>query len=218
MNTPALPAARAIRVMIADDHTLFRQGVAQLLGAAGMRVIGQVATGRDAVRHALNLHPDVTLLDLDMPGLNSLDVLGAMLEADPASRVIAIAEQVQVSEVLAAKRAGARGYLAKTATADELTVLIRAVDAGEWVFERPAAPIQHRCRSGTLEAAALGRREHDLLRLLAQGLSNQKMATQLDFSEKTIRNRLSELFATLKVHNRTQAAVYALRTGIAVLH
>lgn len=213
MMTERAVGAAQIRVMIVDDHALFRQGVGRLLEAAGMRVIAGARDGREGIRFAASLRPDVTLIDLDMPGLSGVQTIQATLQVRPVSRIIALASSADPLESFRAREAGAKGCLTKTARGDELVSLIRQVHAGEPVLDdtrptRVAAPDT---------AVPLSIRECELLRLVAEGLGNHEIAQRLSVSEKTIRNRMSQTFATLKVHNRTQAAVYALRTGIAAL-
>ena len=212
MMTEQAVGAAQIRVMIVDDHALFRQGVGRLLEAAGMRVIAGARDGREGIRFGASLRPDVTLIDLDMPGLSGVQTIQATLQERPASRIIALASSVDPFQSVRAREAGAKGCLTKTARGDELVTLIRRVHAGEPVLDdtRPAMV--------AAPDTALSIRECELLRLVAEGLGNHEIAVRLSVSEKTIRNRMSQTFAALKVHNRTQAAVYALRTGIAVLH
>ncbi len=214
MMTERGGGAAQIRVMIVDDHALFRQGVGRLLETAGMRVIAGARDGREGVRYTASLRPDVTLIDLDMPGLSGVQTIQATLQGRPASRIIALTSPDDPCQWFRAREAGAKGCLPKTARGDELVTLIRQVYAGEPVLD----VTQHTRVTSPATATPLSVRECELLRLVAQGLGNHEIAQRLSVSEKTIRNRMSQTFAALKVHNRTQAAVYALRAGIAVLY
>ncbi len=213
MKTERAAGAAQIRVMIVDDHALFRQGVGRLLEAAGMRVIAGARDGWEGVRYAASLRPDVTLIDLEMPGLSGMQTIRATLHERPESRIIALASSADPSQSFRARETGVKGCLTKTARGDELIAMIRQVHADEPVLEIVRAVRTVRTEQGV----PLSGRECELLRLVAEGLGNHEIAARLSVSEKTIRNRMSETFAALHVHNRTQAAVYALRAGIAVL-
>ena len=215
MKTENAGDGTELRVLIVDDHALFRQGVGRLLETAGMRVVAGAGDGREGVRAAVALRPDVTLIDLDMPGLSGLQTIQAVMQERSVGRIIALASSADPFVAFRAGQAGARACLPKTARGDELVALIRRVHAGEELPEAPQAPPA--TRFPELPGLPSGR-ECELLRLVAEGLANHQIAARLSVSEKTIRNRMSQTFAALKVHNRTQAAVYALRTGIASLH
>jgi NarL family two-component system response regulator LiaR len=215
-----------IRLLLCDDHAMFRQGLRSILETEeGFRVIGEVATGREAVRHALATHPDIILMDIQMPDLDGVAATKTILEEFSDAKVIILTMYRQDRYVFEAIKAGARGYLLKDADADDLISAIRRVHDGETLLraelaasvldefkrakEEPAHP-EHRL-------SELTDREATILRLLAQGDSNAEIAEALGVSEKTVRNRLSEIFSKLRLNNRTQAALYALREGIATL-
>ncbi|WP_025567494.1 response regulator transcription factor [Deinococcus wulumuqiensis] len=203
-----------IRVLLADDHALFRQGLRSLLESEGMRVIGEAANGREAVRYAADTQPDVILMDIQMPELDGVKATQSILEINPHSRVIMITMYRQDRYVFEAVKAGARGYILKDADAGTLIDAITRVAAGEALLDdfrdkREELPSE--------KHADLNERETMILKLLAQGFSNQDIALRLDISEKTVRNRLSEIFTKLQLNNRTQAALYAIREGIANL-
>lgn len=214
------------RLLLCDDHAMFRQGVRNILETEDdFRVIGEAATGREAVRHALQTKPDVILMDIQMPELDGVAATKAILAEFPEAKVIILTMYRQDRYVFEAIKVGARGYLLKDADAGHLIDAIRRVADGEALLNPGmAAEILDEFRKsselpshGEHKLTALSEREADILRLLAQGQSNQAIAEALDISEKTVRNRLSEIFSKLRINNRTQAALYALREGIATL-
>ena len=214
------------RLLLCDDHAMFRQGLRSILETEeDLRIIGEAATGREAVRHALSTSPDVVLMDIQMPELDGVAATKAILAEDPDIRVIVLTMYRQDRYVFEAIKAGARGYMLKDAGAGDLIDSIRRVAAGETLLnaEMAASILDEFRKTEALPAhpehriSELTEREEDILRHLAQGASNQEIAERLDVSEKTVRNRMSEIFAKLRLNNRTQAALYALREGIASL-
>ena len=217
-----------IRVLLCDDHAMFRQGLKSILETEDdFRIIGEAATGREALRYALETRPDVVLMDIQMPELDGVAATKAILAEVPEVRVIILTMYRQDTYVFEAIKAGARGYLLKDADANDLISAIRRVRSGETLLNAEmASSILDEFKKVKAEQlpehpehklSELTEREADILRLLAQGVSNQEIAEALDVSEKTVRNRLSEIFSKLRLNNRTQAALYALREGIASL-
>lgn len=212
-----------IRVLLADDHALFRQGLRSLLEAEGFRIIGEAANGREALRYAAQTQPDVILMDIQMPELDGVGATRSILEVNPDARVIMITMYRQDRYVFEAVKAGARGYILKDADAATLIDAIRRVAAGEALLDADLAQSvlddfrEKRAGLPSGRHSDLNDRETTILKLLAQGFSNQDIALRLDISEKTVRNRLSEIFNKLQLNNRTQAALYAIRQGIAPL-
>ncbi len=211
-----------IRILIADDHALFREGLKSLLEAEpDFRVIGEAQNGREALRAALETQPDVILMDIQMPGLDGVGATKEILKENPEAKVVMLTMYRQDAYVFEAVKAGARGYLLKDASAEELVDAIRRVYAGEVLLDAELAEqiIQDfhakAAQIPTASRADLTEREVQILRLLAQGATNQEIADDLGISEKTVRNRLSEIFAKLHLNNRTQAALYAIREGLA---
>jgi len=207
-----------IRILLADDHALFRQGLKSLLEAEGdLRVIGEAKDGREALRAALETNPDVILMDIQMPGLDGVGATKEILKEKPDAKVVMLTMYRQDAYVFEA----ARGYLLKDASADELIDAVRRVAAGEVLLDAELAEqiIQDfRAKEAEIpksRRADLTDREVQILRLLAQGATNQEIADELGISEKTVRNRLSEIFAKLHLNNRTQAALFAIREGLA---
>jgi len=215
-----------IRLLLCDDHAMFRQGVRSILETEDdFRIIGEASTGREAVRHALETKPDVILMDIQMPELDGVAATKAILAENPEARVIILTMYRQDRYVFEAIKVGARGYLLKDADANVLIDAIRRVNDGEALLNpEMAAEILNEFRKSRElpldpehRLSELSEREAEILRLLAQGQSNQEIAGELEISEKTVRNRLSEIFSKLRLNNRTQAALYALREGIATL-
>ena len=215
------------RILLCDDHALFRQGLKSILETEeAFRTIGEAATGREAVRYALQTRPDVVLMDIQMPDLDGVAATKAILAEQPETKVIILTMYRQDTYVFEAIKVGARGYLLKDADANDLIDAIRRVAEGETLLNAEmAASILSEFKK-VKEAvpehpehrlSELTEREADILRLLAQGASNIQIADALNVSEKTVRNRLSEIFSKLRLNNRTQAALYALREGIASL-
>ena len=213
-----------IRVLLADDHAMFRQGLKSLLESEpDIRVIGEASSGRDAVRYAADTKPDVIVMDIQMPELDGVKATQSILEINPTANVIILTMYRQDSYVFEAVKAGARGYLLKDVDATVLIDAIRRVTEGETLLDPEMAQSvleDFRVKKESLpdeKRGDLTEREAAILRLLAQGSSNQEIALKLNISEKTVRNRLSEIFAKLQLNNRTQAALYAIREGLASL-
>jgi two-component system, NarL family, response regulator LiaR len=213
-----------IRILLADDHALFRQGMKSLLESEpDLRVIGEAQNGREAVRYAADTKPDIILMDIQMPELDGVRATQSILEINAQANVIILTMYRQDSYVFEAVKAGARGYLLKDADASELIDAIRRVNDGDTLLDPEMAKNvleDFHAKKESLpdeKRGDLTEREAAILRLLAQGSSNQEIALKLNISEKTVRNRLSEIFAKLQLNNRTQAALYAIREGLASL-
>lgn len=210
-----------IRILLVDDHALFRQGLASLLASEeGFRVVGEARDGREALRYALEIKPDIILMDIQMPGIDGVQATREILREWPEARVIVLTMYRQDAYVFEAVKAGARGYLLKDVDARELIESIRRVHAGEVLLDPELAEqiIQDFKEKRVAEPnppSELSEREVQILKLVAQGRTNQEIADHLGLSEKTVRNRLSEIFQKLHLNNRTQAALYALREGLA---
>ncbi|HEU4741350.1 MAG TPA: response regulator transcription factor [Meiothermus sp.] len=210
-----------IRIVLADDHALFRQGLRSLLEAEpDLRVIGEAKDGREALRHALEAHPDIVLMDIQMPGLDGVQATQEILREWPQAKVIMLTMYRQDAYVFEAVKAGARGYMLKDADAKDLLEAIRRVNNGEVLLDAELAEQIIQDFKAKREAtpkphAELSDREVQILKLVAQGYTNLEIAGELSLSEKTVRNRLSEIFQKLHLNNRTQAALYALREGLA---
>ncbi len=220
----ACTIAQMIRILLADDHALFRQGLKSLLETEDdLRVIGEAQTGREAVRYAADTKPDVILMDIQMPELDGVKATQSILEINPNANVIILTMYRQDSYVFEAVKAGARGYLLKDVDSTALIAAIHQIYEGGTLLDPEMAKNvleDFRVKKESLpdeNRGDLTEREAAILRLLAQGSSNQEIALKLNISEKTVRNRLSEIFAKLQLNNRTQAALYAIREGLASL-
>ena len=216
---------KKIRVLIADDHTMVRQGLSQICNAEmDLEVVGQAANGAEARLLVERLRPHVVIMDINMPVLDGVQATRQITTAFPEMGVIILTLYRQDEHVFEAINAGARAYLLKEADSDELRSAIRAVAGGEALLDPAIARkmidefrrIQESV-TGPDGATPLSGRDLDILRLVAQGLDNNAIAERLFLSEKTVRNRLSGIFEALHVSNRTQAALYALRKGLARL-
>jgi DNA-binding NarL/FixJ family response regulator len=210
-----------IQVLIADDHAHFRAGVrALLLTEADLEVIGEVATGEEAVEQATSLQPDVILMDLNMPGLNGIEAARRILQASPHIAILMLTMFEDDDSVFAAMRAGARGYLLKGAPKAEVLRAIRAVASGEVIFGASIAARMMRFfaaiephKPSPIFPGLTGR-EREILALMAQHKTNPEIAAQLGLSEKTVRNNVSNIFDKLQVIDRAQAILKAREAGL----
>jgi DNA-binding NarL/FixJ family response regulator len=209
-----------IRVLIADDHALFRYGVRAMLASEDdFEVSGEAATGEEAVELAAELAPDVILMDIQMPGINGIEATRRIVEKDPKVGVVVVTMFEENDSVFAAMRAGARGYVLKGADADEVIKVVRAVAEGEAHFGPDIARRLMGFFSSpgpeTREAfPELTVREREVLDLVARGLGNAEIARRLYLSEKTVRNHVSHVFLKLQVADRPQAIVRAREAGL----
>lgn len=206
-----------VRILLIEDQTLMRQGLRTLLELEpGMQVIGEAADGQSGVRLALEMRPDVILMDVQMPGMNGVEATAALCAAWPAARVIILTTFDRDDYVFQAIRAGALGYLLKDAPADELMRTIRRVHAGEAFIQPEIASrtLRELLRPQQAPLEPLSEREHQVLILLAQGSSNKDIASRLVISEGTVKNHVSNILGKLQAENRTQAVEIARRHGL----
>ena len=209
----------SMKILIADDHTLMRQGLRQLCeGMGGFTVVAESENGARAVALARTAQPDVILMDIVMPGVDGVEAIRQIVGETPAARIIALTMYRQEQYMLDAIRAGARGYLLKTVDAGDLIAAIEAVHRGDYLID----PLIASRVLGELHLAAppqvphvepLTEGEMAVLRLVARGVDNQEIAQALNYSVYTVANRLRTIYEKLHVTNRTQAALYALRQG-----
>lgn len=215
-----------IRVLIADDHQLFRDGLrALLLAAPDTEVVGEAASGRGAIRLAADSRPDVILMDIKMPDMDGIEATRAIVAADPRVGVLMVTMFEDDQSVFAAMRAGARGYVLKGARHDEMLRAIRAVASGEAIFSPSiAARMMNFFTAGHAAGLAAGspelafpeltERELEILTLIARGESNIAIADILTISVKTVRNHVSSIFNKLQVADRAQAVIRARDAGL----
>jgi DNA-binding NarL/FixJ family response regulator len=212
----------ALRVLIVDDHDLFRTGLRNLLEEQGIQVVGEAAAGNEAVRAVRELAPDVVVMDLNMPGMSGVEATRHINSVAPLTRVLVLTISDQDSDVLDAILAGACGYLLKDSSIQELMAGIRAASIGESLISpHIAAKVLQRVRStSTVPAIAetiraeLSDREIEVLKLIANGKDNAQIAGELHISPKTVKNHISNILMKLQIDNRIQAAVYAVKSGI----
>jgi two-component system, NarL family, response regulator LiaR len=207
-----------IRVLLADDHAVLRLGLRTLIATEpGMTVVGEASNGAEAVEQARFCHPGVVLLDLVMPGTDGLYALERLMALDAPPRVIVFTSYAEDDKLFPAIRAGAQGYLLKETDPREVLAAIRDVAQGGSALHpavaRRVLREMSRPPQGELAEEPLTEREAEVLILLARGFSNQEIALRLAVRERTIRSHVSSILAKLHLANRTQAALYALRSG-----
>lgn len=210
-----------IHVLIADDHQLFRDGLkALLLSTSEMDVVGEAATGQEAIRLASKHQPDVILMDIQMPDMDGISATRQIVEANPNVKILIVTMFEDDQSVFSAMRAGARGYVLKGAKHDEMLRAIRAVYSGEAIFSAAIASRMISFFSNTRAQipqenfADLTDREREILTLIARGQSNAEIAETLTISVKTVRNHASNIFSKLQVADRAQAAIIAKDAGL----
>ena len=209
-----------IRVLIADDHPLFREGMrGRLDRVADVAVVGEAASGDEAVELAHKLEPDVILMDIKMPGLNGIEATREILRASPQIGVLMLTMFEDDDSVFAAMRAGAKGYLLKDSGGEGVVHAIRAVASGEAVFgpgvaERILGFFSAPRAAPRRAFPELTEREEEVLSLVAQGKSNREIARQLFVSLKTVRNHVSNILLKLQVADRAQAVIRARDAGM----
>ncbi len=213
-----------LRVLLADDHDLFRTGLRNLLEEhGGVQVLGEAANGAEAVRLVRELAPDVVVMDLNMPSMGGVEATRHIAALSPLTRVIVLTISDQDADVMDAIVAGACGYLLKDASvADVVNGIRSACLGGSLISPTIAAKVLQRVRATTPNAemaqtiqAELSDRELEVLKLIANGKDNAQIAAELVISPKTVKNHISNILMKLQMSNRIQAAVYAVRSGLA---
>ena len=209
-----------LTILIADDHPIFRKGLRALLASmSDVDLVGEVASGEEAIQLAEQVQPDVILMDLQMPGGGGLAAIRQIIQTSPHIRILVVTMFQDDDSVFAAMRAGARGYVLKDMSDEEISRAIVSVGSGEAIFSpaiaermmtffaaRPAVPLD--------VFPDLTESERNVLRLMARGVSNEAIAQQLSFSTKTVRNYVSNIFSKLQVADRAQAIVRARDAGL----
>jgi two-component system NarL family response regulator len=211
-----------LRIVLADDHEMFRSALRHGLEESGrVRVVGQAATGTAAVTLARDEVPDVVVMDLSMPGIGGAEATRRILDASPNARVLVLTASAEEADVLEAVVAGACGYLLKTAGIDDLLSGIEAAAAGHALISPSIAGrlLEHiRTRPPLPDPAPVPRlspRELEVLKLVAEGKDNAEIGKELFISPKTVKNHISNILMKLQISNRIQAAVFAVRRGLA---
>jgi DNA-binding NarL/FixJ family response regulator len=213
-----------IRVMVVDDHPMWRDAVTRDLREAGFEVVAEAGTSEEALRRAEATRPEVVVLDLQIPGLGGVEVTRRLVAADPSVRVLILSASGEQADVLAAVKAGAAGYLVKSATRDEFLEAVRRTAEGDAVFTPGLAGLvlgefrrlSARDSARTAEPAAprLTERETEVLRLVAKGLSYKDIAERLVLSHRTVQNHVQNTLRKLQLHNRVELVRYALQAGL----
>jgi DNA-binding NarL/FixJ family response regulator len=211
-----------LRILVAEDHPLFRKGMISLLSSVPeFEVVGEAATGEEAVVRAAQLQPDVILMDLQMPQVNGIEATRTILQESPSVRILVVTLFEDEDSVFMALRAGARGYVLKDADEEVVVHAIRAVGRGEAIFSPAVASrvLAYFAASppggGPPQAfPTLTEREREILKLIAQGHPNPSIARQLSLSTKTVGNYVSNIFTKLRVADRTQAIIRAREAGL----
>lgn len=208
-----------MRILVADDHSLFRDGIVSLLEAAGFEVVGQVGDGREALTETRRLNPDVVLLDISMPEMNGLEALKILREESPDVHVVMLTVSEDDADLLEAIQAGASGYLLKSLSAEAFIELLKGLERDEAAISsqtttRLIKSIGTQTASKHEPFEKLTEREVGLLRLVADGLSNRAIAQELSISENTVKYHMKNIFQKLNAQNRTEAVTLAMQSGI----
>jgi DNA-binding NarL/FixJ family response regulator len=211
-----------LRVLVVDDHDLFRTGLRNLLEEEGVNVVGEAENGETAIRLAADLAPDVVIMDLNMPGAGGVETTRRLASLAPLARVVVLTISADDDDVMNAVMAGACGYLLKDSSMQEVIAGIRAASEGESLISpQIATKVLQRLRAQSKDAdaaatirAELSDRELEVLKLIANGKDNAQIASELFISPKTVKNHISNILMKLQIENRIQAAVYAVRSGI----
>jgi RNA polymerase sigma factor (sigma-70 family) len=209
--------------MVVDDHPMWCDAVVRDLEAAGLAVVGTASTGREALDRARATRPQVVVLDLQIPPPNGVEVTATLIQEDPTVRVLILSASGEQGDVLDAVKAGATGYLVKSASSDELVTAVRRVAGGDTVFTPGLAGLvlgEYRRLSEAPRASAdpalprLTERETEVLRLVAKGLSYKQIAERLVLSHRTVQNHVQNTLGKLQLHNRVQLVRYAIEQGL----
>jgi DNA-binding NarL/FixJ family response regulator len=225
MNQPLQVDEQAlaqVRVLIVDDHDLFRSGLRNLLEDEGVHVVGEASAGQEALNIVREVAPDVVVMDLNMPGMGGVEATRHISTIAPLTRVVMLTISDQDNDVIDAILAGACGYLLKDSSIHELIAGIKAASQGESLISPTiASKVLQRVRASSTQPeientirAELSEREIEVLKLIANGKDNAMIAGELHISPKTVKNHISNILMKLQIDNRIQAAVYAVRSGI----
>lgn len=213
----------AISVMIADDHSLIREGLRQLLEFDGsIKVVGEAANGVECLENLEKYDPEVLLLDINMPEMNGIEVLKKMKESQSAVKVLILTVHNELEYLMNAVDIGVEGYIMKDSESAELKKAIRAVRDGENYIQPSLIPaLNNQLMNRDVDkdkVASLTNRELEVLVQVANGMFNKEIATNLNISERTVKNHISNIFKKIEVSDRTQAAVFAIKNNIIKLY
>jgi DNA-binding NarL/FixJ family response regulator len=221
---PPSQQAGPVRVLVADDHPMWREAVARDLEDAGYQVVATAASGAEAIRRAAATRPQVVLTDLQMPGVDGVEATRQIVAADPRVRVLVLSASGEHADVLEAVKAGATGYLVKSASRDELLDAVARTANGDAVFTPGLAGLvlgEFRRMSNQPADTALGppggtltERETEILRLVAKGLSYKEIARRLVISHRTVQNHVQNTLGKLQLHNRVELVRFAIASGL----
>lgn len=212
-----------IRVVIADDHPLIREGLRRVLSLdKQIQVVGEAANGEEAIELVTNTQPHVILMDLNMPRFSGMDAAKVILQANPAVRIIALTVEDSERKIVELIKNGVSGYLLKDVSVEALVSTIKAVHAGETVITPQVTQALLKetleggrgAASGESVSEALTTREMEIIRLIAAGKNNKDIAEELYISQKTVKNHISSIFRKINVQDRTQAALYAIKSNL----
>ena len=206
-------AGNAVKIVIVEDHALVREGTAELLRRdPGLRVLGQAGTAEEALELLSDLRPDIALVDVELPGMNGIALARTVADRGLPTRILILSAYDDYAYVIGALEAGVAGYLLKTSSAQELTAAVRAAAGGALVLDEVLSRrLTRRWRTGPGRTSpALTARETEVLRLIAQGLPNKQIASQLGLGLRTVESHVSSLLGKLGVNSRTEAALYAV--------
>ncbi|GGS86941.1 response regulator [Nonomuraea spiralis] len=211
-----------VRVMVVDDHPMWRDGVARDLSEAGYEVVAVVGEGRQAIRAAAAVRPQVVVLDLHLPDMSGAEVAAGLAGAEPAPKVLVLSASAEQDDVLEAVKAGACGYLVKSASREEFLDAVRRTADGDAVFTPGLAGLvlgEYRRLAARPAAAAddgprLTERETEVLRLVAKGLTYRQVADRLVLSHRTVQNHVQNTLSKLQLHNRVELVRYAIEQGL----
>jgi DNA-binding NarL/FixJ family response regulator len=218
---PMEQTEKALRVVVADDHHFFREGLREMLSAEGLRVVGEAADGAGAMALARELKPDVVVVDLKMPKVSGIEAVREIVSSSPQTPVVVLTASADEADALEALAAGASGYLLKDTRADELPSALRLAAGGHAVVLREALlALAQRVVAGERTSEdtghaqpALSRRELEVIRLIADGADNAAIGRELSISRHTVKQHVTNIFEKLGVQSRVSVAVYAVRQG-----
>ena len=210
-----------MRILVVDDHGLFRDGMVSLLKAAGRNVVGEAENGLEAIEQADLLRPDLILMDIDMPIMNGLDALQRIRRKLPATKIVMLTVSNEDANLIKAVQAGAAGYLLKNLNAEEFLESLDGLQRGEVAMTHKtvsqmvtALANEEQRKARNLGQAQLTARETELLQFVAEGMSNREIAESMHISKNTVKYHMKNILQKMNLQNRAEAAAYAVRKGL----